>query len=125
MPPRRARRDGTLFIIQPGAEGGPMERRDRAGWVARRVRGRRCGDELAADRCFADLRASLLERGFPRRGPVCLQRTGDLAAARLEILFLERRRLRGNLAAAALFGASAAAVFSLAVLWLTIGGASS
>ena len=105
MPPRRARRDGTLFIIQPGVEGGPMERGDRAGWVARRVRGRRRGAPLVADRCFDDLRASLLERGFPGQGPACIQQTGDLATTRLEILFLERRALRRGLSAAGFLGA--------------------
>ena len=105
MPPGRVRRDSAVSP-QPQADGGPNNRRDRDGWVARFADGPDMGTALAAERSREDLRGAVLAHGLLRRRAVCVHPALDLAAARREALVAERSRLRRS--ARACFGVGGA-----------------
>lgn len=125
MPPKCARRDGTLFIQPPGPEDGKgpgTGTESRAGWVARIADRSRRGEALAAERRVEDLHAVLRMMDLPNAhcGSVCLEPVGDLGAIREEIWRADVRRLRRHTTEAAFAAALVAVGAVLVVLGLAL-----
>ena len=92
-PPPRKPRDCAL-CLQPLADRGPRDRKDRGGWIARIADSPEAGAALAAEQTREDLRAAMLARGMPGRQAVCLHPVANLATARREALIAELRKGR-------------------------------